>query len=216
MRSPQLVLTLSAFLGLAFASVSCQQQTARVPQPDEEPQPTENPQAKGEPLRLSDGPDERLPPLSVKKDEAPLLLEEPDDQASAAKGPVADNSRCHVCHMNYEVEKLAVTHAKANVGCETCHGASDAHCSDEDNITPPEIMYPRAKVNRSCMACHLKKEIDTKAHKPVLKALAENKKLCTDCHGDHRLAHRTRRWNRTTGELIEDDKVRMIDKAPSR
>jgi hypothetical protein len=112
--------------------------------------------------------------------------------------------------MNYEEEKLAVVHARANISCERCHGASDAHCSDEDNITPPEIMYPKAKINPSCMMCHPWDKMDVKAHKPVRRAVADGKKLCTGCHGDHRLAHRTRRWDKATGKLIADDKVRMI------
>ena len=75
------------------------------------------------------------------KQEQPLLLEDPplllEDEET---GPAADNSRCHVCHINYSDEALAVTHARANISCEQCHGASDAHCSDEDNITPPDII----------------------------------------------------------------------------
>ncbi len=205
MRLPQFALILSVLSGLVLVSVSCRQQTTdRVPQADEDP-----------PVLLEEP--QKQPTRRSKKDETELLLllEEPDEAFSAA-GPMADNSRCHVCHMNYEVEELAVTHAKANIGCEKCHGASDAHCSDEDNITPPEIMFPRAKINGSCMTCHPKGRLDIKAHKPVLEALAQNKKVCTDCHGDHRLAHRTRRWDKATGKLIEDDKVRMIEKAPPK
>lgn len=131
-------------------------------------------------------------------DEEPLLLEEPplleDDEAA----PLADNSRCHVCHINYEDEELAVTHARAGVGCERCHGASDAHCSDEDNITPPDIMYPADKLNSFCKSCH-----------PDGK-LGGGKKYCTDCHGQHRLGYRTRKWDKETGELVVDDKVRML------
>lgn len=38
--------------------------------------------------------------------------------------PIADNSRCFVCHANYEEEPLSVSHAKANIGCVRCHGNS--------------------------------------------------------------------------------------------
>ncbi|MHC4753213.1 MAG: multiheme c-type cytochrome [Planctomycetota bacterium] len=135
-----------------------------------------------------------------KKQELPLLLEEVSvtEELNLPTGPVADNNRCHVCHMNYEDEELALMHARANVGCEQCHGASDAHCSDEDNITPPDIMYPSHKINSSCKSCH-----------PMGK-LSGGKKYCTDCHGEHRLSYRTRKWDKATGELIEDDKVRML------
>jgi len=134
------------------------------------------------------------------KEKPLLLLEEGTDAQDVAPqaGPVADNSRCHVCHINYQDEQLAVVHARANIGCEKCHGSSDAHCGDEDNITPPDIMYPAERVNSFCKDCH-----------PTAK-LGGGKKYCTDCHGDHRLGYRTRRWDKTTGKLIEDDKVRML------
>jgi hypothetical protein len=141
----------------------------------------------------------------------PLLLKagNAEDELLPAQGPVADNSRCHVCHINYADEKLAVTHARADVGCEDCHGASDDHCGDEDNVTPPQIMYPMAKIVPFCMGCHARASIDIEPHKPLLAGTATEKKYCTDCHGQHRLGYRTRRWDKKTGELIEDDKVRM-------
>jgi len=151
------------------------------------------------------------PKLTIKPDEEPLLLldEPPAEELPPPEGPVADNSRCHVCHMNYEDEELAVTHARANIGCEQCHGSCDAHCGDEDNVTPPDIMYPLEKINSSCMVCHTRESIDAEQHQPLFDGTATENKYCTDCHGNHRLAYRTRRWNRTTGKLIEDDKVRM-------
>lgn len=128
---------------------------------------------------------------------APLLLEEePAEEASG--GPVADNSRCFVCHVNYMQEKLAVTHANANIGCARCHGASDAHIADEswasgDNGTAPDHMYPRDKINAACMACHSKDKIDTPQHQAVLMD-ASGQKACTDCHGNHRLPQRRCKW----------------------
>jgi hypothetical protein len=143
------------------------------------------------------------PPLLLAEEvsqEPPLLLEEgsASEEFGSPTGPVADNSRCHVCHMNYEDEALSIMHARANVGCEQCHGASDAHCSDEDNITPPDIMYPAHKINSFCKSCHPKAK------------LGGDKKYCVDCHGEHRLTHRTRKWDKATGNLVEDDKVRML------
>ena len=157
-------------------------------------------------------------PLLIEKEEIghesePLLLlddVEPAEQLLEPTGPVADNSRCHVCHMNYEDEVLALVHARADIGCEQCHGASDAHCSDEDNITPPDTMYAQEKINPSCMACHPREKIDIAVHKAVLADIIAKKAICTHCHGSHRLAHRTRRWDQMTGELISDDKVRMM------
>ncbi|UCG46162.1 MAG: ammonia-forming cytochrome c nitrite reductase subunit c552 [Phycisphaerales bacterium] len=144
-------------------------------------------------------------------DEEPLLLLDEGDSNALGEwtGPLADNSRCHVCHINYAEEKLAVTHARAEVGCEDCHGPSYAHCGDEDNVTPPDTMYPVEKINPACMGCHTKEKIEVDEHRPFLAAIAANEKVCTNCHGEHRLGYRTRRWDKTTGKLIQDDKVRM-------
>jgi len=130
-------------------------------------------------------------------EEPPLLLEEPNE------GPVADNSRCHVCHINYEEEELAVSHARADVGCEACHGESNAHCGDEANITPPDIMYPREKINPFCLTCHPRNELSD-VHKGILADIATDQAYCTDCHGEHRLSYRTQRWDKATGKLIDE------------
>jgi hypothetical protein len=128
---------------------------------------------------------------------APLLLE--DEPASGtSNGPGADNSRCFVCHVNYMQEKLATTHAKRNISCATCHGPSDAHIADESwasggNGTAPDHMYTRDKINASCMACHPKDKIGTPQHMAVL-ADTEGTKVCTDCHGNHRLPQRRCKW----------------------
>jgi len=135
----------------------------------------------------------------VVEEEPLLLLDEVDSSESdESSGPVADNSRCYVCHINFNGEGLSVMHAKHEVGCEDCHGASDKHCSDEDNITPPDKMFAKATINDFCKGCH-----------PDGK-LGGGKKYCTQCHGKHVMEHRTRRWDKKTGELLEDDKVRML------
>jgi hypothetical protein len=154
----------------------------------------------------------KAPQVAKVTEEPPLLLDDGNaaEAARPPEGPVADNNRCYVCHMNYQEEKLTIAHARANIGCERCHGPSNAHCSDEDNITPPDIMYPAGKIKAFCMTCHPKDKIDIKPHEPLFTATGPSKKVCTDCHGQHRLAHRTRRWDKETRKLIEDDNVRMI------
>ena len=128
---------------------------------------------------------------------APLLLED-EPAGGTSSAPAADNSRCFVCHANYLEEKIAVTHAKANLGCARCHGASDAHIADESwasggNGTAPDRMYPRDKINPSCLQCHAKDKIDAPQHVAVL-ADTEGKQVCTDCHGTHRLPQRRCKW----------------------
>lgn len=150
-------------------------------------------------------------PLTLDSGEAARLLGTSDADASAAAASGGINYRCHVCHMNYAEEKLARTHAAIGIGCQKCHGPCNEHCSDEDNITPPTILFPRAKIVPSCMKCHADDKLaDMDKHKPALTAARKWQKVCTDCHGTHRLEVRTRRWNKETRELIFDDGVRMI------
>ena len=127
------------------------------------------------------------------------------------------NSFCFACHADFDGEQLALDHELAGIGCERCHGESERHRSDEANITPPEIMYPKAKINPTCMMCHPRHDIQhVKDHEPLLAgaktvfdeepeaAAPGEKKYCTDCHGtEHRMKVRTIRWNKATGELIE-------------
>jgi hypothetical protein len=125
---------------------------------------------------------------------------------SVAEIPVADNSFCFVCHVNYREEKLAVRHARNNVGCTKCHGGSGDHCDDEDNVTPPNVMYTREKVAPECMKCHPKAKLQgTEGHKPYFQDDAAKKKACTECHGEHRLGLRTVRWDKNTGELLAEE-----------
>lgn len=131
-------------------------------------------------------------------DDEPLLLPDDSTDADRSASPVADNSRCFVCHINYMQEALAVGHARANIGCKDCHGESDAHIADESwasggNGTPPDIMYPRAKINAACMTCHSRDKIDTEQHQVLFASTAEEE-VCTDCHGKHRLTQRRCKW----------------------
>ncbi len=123
------------------------------------------------------------------------------------------NLFCSACHYAFGDEELALNHERAGIGCERCHGESERHRSDEDNITPPEIMYPKAKINPTCMMCHPRGKIKHVSDHASLLAGAETifdkstgqKQYCTDCHGkEHRMNVRTIRWNKATGELLEE------------
>jgi hypothetical protein len=127
------------------------------------------------------------------------------------------NPFCLACHLDFDEEELALNHELFGIGCERCHGESLRHRSDEANVTPPEILYPKERINPTCMMCHPRHEIrDTKDHQPILEAglsifdeepLAEDaKKYCTDCHGSkHRMNRRTIRWDKHTGALLKND-----------
>ena len=64
---------------------------------------------------------ERLLPRRKPAKKAPagekLLLLDEDEETKRPAEPMADNSRCHVCHANMVKEELAVTHARAMIGC---------------------------------------------------------------------------------------------------
>lgn len=163
-----------------------------------EPPKSESPPATEEPLLLLD--DEPLL----------LLTEDSDSDASAEQG--VDNSRCHVCHLNFSMEKIAVTHAKKGISCSDCHGDCDAHIDDESWAsggpgTPPEIMFPRERIDPACMKCHeqhtatprlmIKRWQDRKlGDKPVAEV------VCTDCHGKHKVNPSLRNawWDKKTGK----------------
>jgi hypothetical protein len=132
-------------------------------------------------------------PLLLLEGDGPLLLDNTDSAATEG----ADNSRCHVCHINYTQDSLAITHAKADMGCATCHGESDEHIADESwasggNGTAPDKMYPKDKVIPFCLGCHKAETLPVTEHEVVL--VGDTIKVCTDCHGNHRLPKRRCKW----------------------
>jgi len=129
-------------------------------------------------------------------DEQPLLLldGEMDNHKTEL---MADNSRCLVCHLNYELEDIAITHAREGYGCAYCHGQSDAHIADESwasggNGTPPDIIYRPNEVIPACLKCHELSKSDPDCHCEFPRL--DEKKSCTDCHGNHRLESRKCHW----------------------
>lgn len=116
------------------------------------------------------------------------------------------NQYCLDCHINFRQEEFTVVHGKAGVGCVKCHGKTNDHAADEEHLTAPDIIYSKAKVNNSCTTseCHprptMKKEI---GHRPFFAGTDPEHSYCTDCHGQHMLPKRTRRWDKQTRKLIE-------------
>lgn len=149
-------------------------------------------------------PAESEQPLLLLDEEPLLLLDDEEADDSTDKDSYADNDRCLTCHLNYAKEELAVIHQRVGFGCAKCHGACDEHIADESwasggNGTAPDIMYPREKINPACMKCHPKEDIITQKKHKALFASTDGKdkqKVCTDCHGEHRLdpARRKCKW----------------------
>jgi hypothetical protein len=148
-----------------------------------------------------------LPPLVVDQ-ETPLLL---SDSASETNEQLQKqltlNAACFVCHGNYEREELVTVHAAEEVGCVDCHGDSFEHRNDENNVTPPDIMYPAEKIDAACQDCHdthdvAATEVLARWQQRCPQKQDVSQIVCTDCHGEHRLAQRTVRWDKRTRELI--------------
>ena len=133
-------------------------------------------------------------------------------------GSFMANPFCKACHVDFDEEQMVLQHKAAGIGCERCHGESLRHRSDEANLTPPELMYPKERINPTCMMCHPRHKIrHVDNHRPILEAglsvfetqtpSAEGghqAKYCTDCHGPHhQMNSRTIRWNKHTGELLQ-------------
>ena len=142
--------------------------------------------------------------------------EEAAAETQAAEKTFTANVFCAACHYTFANEELAKTHEEAGIGCERCHGESERHRSDEDNVTPPEIMYPKDKINPTCMMCHPRHEIEHVDHHEQLLAGAKTifdsdsetkgwQLYCTTCHAkEHRVNLRTIKWNQATGELLDE------------
>ena len=150
-------------------------------------------------------------------DGAAVKRETPEESSEkeAEEETFVANEFCSACHYGFGEEELALNHMLVGIGCERCHGESERHRSDEDNITPPEIMYPKAKINPTCMMCHPRHKIHHVAsHKALLTGAktvfdsvddSGNQMYCTGCHArDHRINVRTIRWNKETGELLKE------------
>ena len=148
------------------------------------------------------------PRLAEKSATASLTTPKP----ASAKVEPADNSYCYVCHVNYQEEPLAQRHQLAGVGCETCHGMSAKHSADEDNLTPPERMYSEVRVAPFCLSCHARAKLAQDANHQAIFAAGAPPQRCTDCHGEHRLKHRTRRWDKDTGKLTGKDSGPVMDR----
>jgi len=150
-----------------------------------------------------------LPPLIIDDDEPLLLLEDPAEKDKSALEIKAwvESQPCFVCHVNFQEEPLALSHAKAGISCARCHGLSFAHRNDENNTTPPDTMFPAENIDKACAECHIIHDIpaikvilrwqECCAHKKDSKTI-----VCTDCHGQHRLKVRTVQWNKKTGKVL--------------
>lgn len=145
----------------------------------------------------------KAPPLSLDGFLDEALPEAPQE----GKAMQVDNESCYVCHANYKEEELVVAHGREGVSCIDCHGKSEDHRNDEDNITPPDKMFALVGIDDMCIDCHETHDVSARDVLERWKQRCPDKSdpesvFCTDCHFQHRLAFRTVWWNKKTGELI--------------
>jgi hypothetical protein len=175
--------------------------------------------------QLEGGPQEEEKPLRLGSGEAMHLLDGKEKAAAGTaessghankpstsdESPMAYYVMCNDCHMGYIGEPLALAHAKAGMSCDSCHGKSRAHYSDESNTTPPDKMYPADKIDPFCQGCH--HTHDVPPGKVVALWMKRNsdktspdKIVCTDCHGEHRMKVRTVIWDKETGKRLRTNR----------
>ena len=159
-----------------------------------------------------------LPPLVIDTS-APLLLDEPGENEQTladANTPAAkENTACFVCHGNYRTEFIVNSHAQANMSCFNCHGESSAHQNDENNITPPEILYASDKIDPFCKGCHTTHKISPgKIIANYLNKQSEKKNTsCEGCHESDDVPPQkvVNLWKERNLEKIEPEKIVCTD-----
>jgi hypothetical protein len=169
-------------------------------------------QKEEKPLRLDSG--EAMHLLGGEEKAAAGTVESSDHtnkQPASDQSPMTYYVMCNDCHIGYIGEPLALAHAKAGMSCDSCHGKSRAHYSDESNTTPPDKMFPADKINPFCRGCH--DSHDVPPGKVVALWMKRNsdktdpdKIVCTDCHGEHRLKVRTIIWDKETGKRLHTNR----------
>jgi hypothetical protein len=165
------------------------------------------PREEYKPLRL--GSDEAMHLLGG-KEKAAVTAESSghaNKQSASDQSPMAYYVMCNDCHMDYIGEPLALAHSKAGMSCDSCHGRSRAHYSDESNTTPPDQMYPADKIDPFCQGCHHSHDVPpgkvvTLWMKRNSDKTSPDKIVCTDCHGEHRMKVRTIIWDKETGKRL--------------
>jgi len=218
-RLPWFVVTVVCGTAVLTAINSCSQNNSA---DKEQPLSVDSPRAQ----KLVGEPQEQEKPFRLDSGEAMQLLGGNDKAATdtdesfdhANEHSVSDESTmayyvmCNDCHMGYIEEPLVHAHAKAGMSCDSCHGKSRAHYSDESNTTPPDKMYPADKINAFCQGCH--HSHDVPAGKVIALWMKRNsdktnpdKIVCTDCHGEHRMKVRTIIWDKKTGKRIHTKQV---------
>ena len=90
---------------------------------------------------------------------------------------------CVMCHVDVADEMKGDKHLVQGIGCVRCHGPSVAHSADENNEVKPDRVFTIANTDAQCRACH-------ECSPQVTAQVRIRHKLCTECHGAHKLRER--------------------------
>lgn len=117
------------------------------------------------------------------------------DGVSQATPRATGNATCLRCHAEFADEPISKVHAKHELYCDSCHGASTAHAASGSAEAKPDQLFGRSDTNTFCESCH------KPPHPNATKVAAWAKKregqilpsgkgimdanICTDCHGAH-------------------------------
>ncbi|MCC6589773.1 MAG: cytochrome c3 family protein [Bryobacterales bacterium] len=96
---------------------------------------------------------------------------------------------CGSCHTQPAEDFEKHPHSKKNVGCDTCHGASQNHIDTAGNTAPEKVAGPTDQP-KLCGACHTAQRKTFEASKHAAAVMARSGKkapACTTCHGTHML-----------------------------
>jgi hypothetical protein len=121
--------------------------------------------------------------------------EPPSDEAAEAEMDEDDVSErnplagCELCHIDVEDEFAPSPHFAEKIACVDCHGFSEGHLADENNDIKPDVVFNRENTDPLCKECHACSR--SKDSQPA-KAPPEGAAICTDCHGHHDLALKTK------------------------
>ncbi|MGD0536400.1 MAG: hypothetical protein ABSC03_02015 [Verrucomicrobiota bacterium] len=91
----------------------------------------------------------------------------------------AGKPACEICH-DEEFRKLAKGSHKG-LSCEGCHGPSQAHSDDPDDLA----VRPKKEPFSTCTRCHEFNVSRPKWHKQIVTRTHYTGDKCTDCHVPH-------------------------------
>ena len=93
--------------------------------------------------------------------------------------------------MTFVREEISKQHLACDVTCIKCHGVSADHANDEDiGATKPDVYYRRDQVDAMCRKCHPRHDVPARdvIARFMQRKLSVSPAVCTDCHGQHRIA----------------------------